>query len=254
MIFDGRTGRLQHTLDAPDVIDAQIFLAGDRLATLGDRLVVVWDAASGEALQRLVVGGRPRSFRVLGDRRLATWQCSRQPGSALIWDFAAGSLRDELRQPRGFVKLLEASPCGARLVTVGAEVYAGVVYANVWDAESGELLRELRTAGSGCRWARVCVCVCVLEESSCFSHLRPAEAPAGGSWGARSSILGPPWALQARRLVNHRSGSGAGQLWSKLTNLGRWWAEFGRSRAERGRCRTRFDGAYRASLAAVGAA
>lgn len=127
---------LQHSAAVPHIFDAQVFPAGDRLATLGaDGTLVVWDAESGAALQRLVVraAGGARAIRVLGESLLATGVSHVEGDPAIVWDIAEGTPRHELRQPQGAIRLLEAPPtgraeglCGARRVSSDSGLVLGV--------------------------------------------------------------------------------------------------------------------------------
>lgn len=116
-------------------------------------MVVVWDAWSGEAVQRILVWHCPHFLRVLDDSQLATggWAsgAAEKGDLAVIWSVASSSLRHELRRPGQRILLLEASPCGSKLVTV---CQAGRSSVYIWDVATGRLQRELHTSSAAWAW------------------------------------------------------------------------------------------------------
>ena len=111
----------------------------------GDGTVRVWDAATGR--QRLSLVGHTTPISALefnqNGKRLAT---SSSDGTTRIWDVSPGGGRDALTfAAHGDVPLTGAqsvaySPEGARLVTGGGGVPAGV-----WDARTGKRILALRS-------------------------------------------------------------------------------------------------------------
>lgn len=131
--------------------DMRILPAGDRVAAFaGPNEWFLWDTASGD-LERLsaLAADTWSGIRVLNESRLATGSW-RGDGRAYIWDVPAGSVWRELRMPcRGQLRLLEASPCGSKLLTTSRE---GVF---LWDVETASLQLQLHTSGHVCDHAAV---------------------------------------------------------------------------------------------------
>lgn len=118
-------------------------------------MVVIWDASCGQALQRLAVRAvdGPRAIRVLGEMQLAAGISAHEGDPAVIWHLSSDSPRHELRQSRGPVSVLEASPCATKLVTMGKHDGSSTLSvwdAYLWDVATGQLEWEFRTPRLAC--------------------------------------------------------------------------------------------------------
>lgn len=94
-----RTGRPLWVLRETRLYDVQVFPDGDRLATVGgDSTVVIWDAATGVALQRLAVRAAdgPFAIRVLGEMQLAAGMSAHEGDPVIIWHLASDRSRCDL--------------------------------------------------------------------------------------------------------------------------------------------------------------
>lgn len=148
VIWSVASGQPLHTLrgHAPgaEVLEVEVFPQGDRLVSVGqDAVGIVWDASSGEVLQRLEQGAdwaqshyHVRVFRDGG--RLVTGVSYRGESGAIVWSCAGrGQALHRLRQPEGWIRLIELSPDGDTFATAGARSTW------LWSATSGRCTREL---------------------------------------------------------------------------------------------------------------
>lgn len=149
VIGDAVSGALLQLLEHGGAIeDAWVFPAGDHVVTRAHSYVVVWDVAAGRP--HATLSGHTAwvsDVAVFPDgRRLVT---GGYDGRALIWDVASGSLLSELvlaprpgrpRAPRLSPRVLvQVFPAGDRVLTCGGPAGG----AHIWNATSGQLLREL---------------------------------------------------------------------------------------------------------------
>lgn len=131
-----------------EILAVKVFPAGDRLVSVGtDSVAVVWDARSGDAVQRLRLPGPHSVVRIFPDGLRIATGCGISPGEpALIWSIADAQLLHALRLPEtsagdSLVVLLELSPCGSKVVTSDA------IRLGIWNADDGRLERHLDASG-----------------------------------------------------------------------------------------------------------
>jgi WD40 repeat protein len=115
---------------------------GQRLASAGeDRLVKVWDTATGELLFQLALSGHVSSLVWgKGKQLAAAIDAQGKEGGVVVWDDP-----ERRRQPRallsqtGGVRCLAASPVDGTLALAGRD---GTI--RLWDGKAGSLTRNLR--------------------------------------------------------------------------------------------------------------
>jgi WD40 repeat protein/class 3 adenylate cyclase len=141
-IWDGETGERLHTLpghEANSYVFADFSPDGAKLLTSdggpGDAGTVrLWDTRSGRLEREWSADGGICAIVFSPDGRLAAGTlCGGQLGEALVWDPRTGERVLALEGPPGEPLFdIAWSPDGGRLVT------AGLVYARVWDAATGD--------------------------------------------------------------------------------------------------------------------
>lgn len=138
-----RGGHLAEVL----VYEAQALPDGERVVTLGsDMLAVVWNASSGEVLQRLQLRGVCRQHHVVralfGDL-VVTGVGPSSSDAAVVWNASDGAALRRLKRADR-TSGLAVSPCGRKIGTAG---FLGLW---LWDAASGKLEHRLhRVARKG---------------------------------------------------------------------------------------------------------
>jgi WD40 repeat protein/transcriptional regulator with XRE-family HTH domain len=143
IVWDAATGsellRLPGTTEPGDLVTAQRIAYspdGQLLAACDNQRVVLYSAATGEALQ-VLAGHQAEVTAVAFSRDGARIASADSVGSAFVWDVTTGASLVELRGHTDAIEGLTFSPDGQWLVTSGNDATM-----KFWDVTSGALLRD----------------------------------------------------------------------------------------------------------------
>jgi WD40 repeat protein len=145
-VWDVRTGTpgLRLKGQAADVPSAAFNRDGRHLVTGSwDQAAHVWDARTGRLIHELKGHtGAVRNVAYSPDgARLAA---AGEDGTVCVWGGRTGKLLRQLKGRKGWVSAMALSPDGVRLAISGLDLTARVWYAEIWHADTGELLLELK--------------------------------------------------------------------------------------------------------------
>ncbi len=111
---------------------------GARIVTAGwDQTALIWDAASGKILRRLLAHTGSVSAACFSPDGSRIVTASRD-GTAIIWEANTGTILYRLSAHDGAVETAQFSPDGTRIVTAGADGTA-----IIWETATGKLLHQL---------------------------------------------------------------------------------------------------------------
>ncbi|PWI64094.1 hypothetical protein PCL_12677 [Purpureocillium lilacinum] len=190
-VWEVATGRLQRTFAGGGRLGINcVAVAPDsRHVAVGssDKTVKIWDATTGKLRQIFSgVGDGVDSVVFSADGRLvASGWCSK----IMIWNMESGRLMQNLVEYSGCVRLIAFSPSGK---LVAAHTRDGTL--RVWDVETGEIRRRLRSRG----WVRT------LSFNANGSHLLSEYGPElsveskEADVEARDHICSPLWLSQSK--------------------------------------------------------
>ena len=143
-IWDSATGKIVKTLPEQNVVSLAFAPDGQTLGVGGRDQVVVWNLETGravfkreEALGQFRIAFSPVGTLLVIGKRGGPLQ--HDGGSAELWDYVTGELKQVFPESGGYVAL---SPRGDQLATGNWNQTI-----KIWDLASGQLVRSLKTGG-----------------------------------------------------------------------------------------------------------